>query len=122
MASPPRRGEIHLVRFNLVWLSPTEGSEQAGTRPVVVVSRDAINNYSPVIVICPLTDASHVTKSYPSDVQVVAPEGGLAKDSVVLTGQVRAISKSRLLKHLGELRPETMKQVADALKITLNLP
>jgi mRNA interferase MazF len=73
-------------------------------------------------VICPLTDASHVTKLYPNDVQVVAPEGGLAKDSVVLTGQVRAIAKSRLLKHLGELRPETMKQVEDALKITLNLP
>ena len=116
MASPPRRGEVYLVRLN-----PTEGSEQAGTRPVVVVSRDAINCYSPVIVICPLTDASHVTKLYPSDVQVVALEGGLAKDSVVLTGQVRAIAKSRLLKHLGKLRAETMEQVEDALKITLNL-
>ena len=117
MASPPRRGEIHLVRLSL-----TEGSEQAGTRPAVVVSRDAINRYSPVIVICPLTDVSRVTRLYPSDAQVVAPEGGLAKDSAVLTGQVRAIAKSRLLKHLGELRPETMKQVEQALKITLNLP
>ena len=88
---------------------------------MVVVSRDVINHYSPVIVICPLANASHVTKFYPSDMQVVAPEGGLAKDSMVLTGQVRAIAKSRLLKHLGELRPETMKQVEDALKITLNL-
>lgn len=114
--SPPRRSEIYLIQ-----LSPAEGSEQAGTRPVIVVSRNAINHYSPVIVICPLTDASHVATPYPSDVQVVAPEGGLAKDSVVLTGQVRAIAKSRLLKHLGELRPETMNQVEDALKITLNL-
>jgi len=46
---------------------------------VVVVSRDAINHYSPVIVVCPLTDASHITKLYPSDVQVIAPEDGLTK-------------------------------------------
>lgn len=113
---PPRRGEVHFAR-----LDPTEGSEQAGTRPVVVVSREAINRYSPVIVVCPLTDVVHVPKLYPSDVRVQAPEGGLSKDSVVLTGQVRAIAKSRLLKRLGELGPDTMKQVEQALKITLNL-
>jgi mRNA interferase MazF len=112
----PRRGEVYLVR-----LDPTEGSEQAGTRPAVVVSRDAINKYSPVIVICPLTDAAHVPKLYPSDVPIHAPEGGLAQDSVVLTGQVRAIAKSRLLKRLGELQPETMKHIEQALKITLHL-
>lgn len=80
---PPRRGKIYLTR-----LDPTEGSEQAGTRPVVVVSRDAINRYSPVIVVCPLTDAVRVPKLYPSDVLVKAPGGGLAKDSVILTAQV----------------------------------
>ena len=112
----PRRGEVYLVR-----LDPTEGSEQAGTRPAVIVSRDAINRHSPVIVICPLTDAAHVPKLYPSDVLVRAPEGGLAKDSVVLTGQVRAIAKSRLLRRLGELRPETMEQIEQALRITLDL-
>ncbi len=112
----PRRGEIYLVR-----LDPTEGSEQAGTRPAVVVSREAINRHSPVIVVCPLTDAAHIAKLYPSDVRVQAPEGGLAKDSVVLTGQVRAIAKSRLIRRLGELQPATMKQVERALKITLDL-
>jgi mRNA interferase MazF len=113
---PPRRGEVYLAR-----LDPTEGSEQAGTRPVVVVSREAINRYSPVIVICPLTAAARVPKFYPSDVLVKAPEGGLSKDSVILTAQVRAIAKSRLTKRLGELRPETMEQVERALKITLDL-
>lgn len=118
MASTPpsKRGEVYLVR-----LDPSEGSEQAGTRPAVVVSRDAINRHSPVIVICPLTDAARVPKLYPSDVRIQAPEGGLSKDSVVLTGQVRVIAKSRLLKRLGELRSDTMKWVEQALKITLNL-
>ena len=45
-----QRGEVYWVRLNL-----TEGSEQAGTRPAVILSRDAINHSSPVVVICPLT-------------------------------------------------------------------
>lgn len=116
-ASPPRRGEVYLLR-----LDPAEGSEQRGTRPAVVVSRDAINRASPVIVVCPLTDARRVPRLYPSDVPVKAPEGGLTRDSVVLTGQIRAVAKTRLLRRLGELRPETMGQIEQALKITLQLP
>lgn len=116
LPGPPQRGEIYLVR-----LDPTEGSEQTGTRLAVVVSRNAINRYSPVIVVCPLTDAARVSKLYPSDVKIEAPEGGLTNDSVVLTLQVRAIAKARLVKRLGELRPDTMHQIEQALKITLNL-
>ncbi len=116
-ASPPQRGEVHLLR-----LDPTEGSEQAGTRPALVVSRNTLNRASPVIVVCPLTDAARVPRRYPCDVRVRAPEGGLSRDSMVLTGQVRAVAKSRLLKRLGELSPETMRQVERALKITLELP
>ncbi len=115
--STPQRGEIYLLR-----LDPTEGSEQAGTRPAVVVSRTALNRASPVIVVCPLTDAARVPYRYPCDVEVRAPEGGLKKDSVVLTGQVRAVAKHRLLKRLGELSPETLRQVERALKTTLDLP
>ena len=114
---PPQRGEVYLLR-----LDPTEGSEQAGTRPAVIVSRDAINRASPVIVICPLTSARHISRLYPSDVLVKAPEAGLTKDSVVLTGQIRAVAKSRLVQRLGQLRPETMRRIEQALKITLQLP
>jgi len=98
-----------------------EGSKQRGSRPAVVVSRNAINQASPVIVVCPLTDACHVSRPYPSDVLVKAPEGSLTKDSVVLTGQIRAVSKTRLLARLGELQPDTIRQIEQALKITLYL-
>ena len=47
------RGDVYDAR-----LSPTEGSEQAGMRPVIIVSRNAINQHSPVIVVVPLTDAA----------------------------------------------------------------
>lgn len=112
-----RRGEVYLTR-----LDPVEGSEQVGTRPVVVVSRDAINRYSPVVVICPFTDAAHVTRFYPSDVRVNALEGGLVKDSVVLTLQVRTVAKSRLTRQLGVLESGTLQRIGSALKITLDLP
>ena len=87
----------------------------------MVVSRDAINQASPVIVVCPLTYVRHVSRPYPSDVLVEAPEGGLTKDSVVLTGQIRAVAKIRLLARLGELQPDTMRQIEKALEITLHL-
>jgi mRNA interferase MazF len=102
-------------------LDPTEGSEQAGTRPAVIVSRDAINQASPVIVVCPLTNARHIQRLYPSDVLVKAPEGGLIKDSVVLTGQVRAVAKSRLLQRIGQLKQDTIRKIEQALKIALQL-
>ena len=57
----PVRGDVFSAR-----LDPTEGSEQAGTRPVIVVSRDSINANSPVVVVIPVTDAGNVKRLYPS--------------------------------------------------------
>src|SRR5215470_6333601 len=86
------RGDV--FRANL---EPHEGSEQGGTRPVVVVSRDALNNFSPIVVIASITDAANKKKIYPSHVKVAAGKGGLTMDSIVLCEQVRAISKTRLM-------------------------
>jgi mRNA interferase MazF len=110
------RGDIYDAR-----LSPTEGSEQAGTRPVIIVSRNAINQFSPVIVIVPLTDAGNVKRPYPNNVLIQAEEGGLSIDSFALAGRVRAIATSRLLRHRGTLSPETMERIDRALRITLDL-
>jgi len=88
---------------------------------VVIISRNAINKHSPVVVVCPITDAVHVPKPYPSDVFVKAPEGGLIKNSVILTLQIRAVSKHRFLHFIGDLKTETMQKLEQALKITLNL-
>lgn len=111
-----RRGDVFEARLN-----PTEGSEQAGTRPVVIVSRDAINTNSSVVVVIPLTKAANVKRNYPNNVTVAKGEGGLTFDSVLLGGQVRAISKSRLLQQRGALTAETMQRIDHALRITLDL-
>ncbi len=110
------RGDVYDAR-----LSPTEGSEQAGTRPVIIVSRDAINRNSPVIVVMPLTKASNVTRDYPNNVRIPQDEGGLTVDSVAGHGQVRAIAKSRLQRRRGTLSAAIMEQVDRALRITLSL-
>jgi len=80
-----------------------------------------INRHSAVVIVCPLVDVATVGQTYPSDVRVAAPEGGLTSDSVVLTGQLRAIARELLVHQLGELSESVMRQVDSALRITLDL-
>lgn len=110
------RGDVFDAR-----LDPTEGSEQAGIRPVVVISRNAINESSSIIVVAPLTTATNVKRPYPNNVPIAKGEAGLTANSVVLGGQIRAISKSRLLRKRGELTTSTVQRIDQALRITLNL-
>jgi mRNA interferase MazF len=112
-----QRGEVFMAS-----LEPVEGSEQGGTRPVVIVSRDALNKFSPVVVICSITDAANKTKIYPSHVRVPAGTAGLKLDSIVVCEQVRAISKTRLRTQLGKFDKAVMTNIEAALKITLDLP
>lgn len=112
-----KRGDVYLAR-----LDPTEGSEQAGTRPVVVVSRNAINQASPVILAVPCTTHHAARRLYPSQVLLRSPDGGLKADSIALGEQVRAVAKARLLKQLGSLSIESTQRVDQALMIALDLP
>jgi mRNA interferase MazF len=112
-----KRGEVFEAR-----LDPTEGSEQAGVRPVVVVSRDAINQASPVVVVVPCTSHRAPRRIYPSQVLLRAPEGGLKVDSVALCEQVRAVAGTRLIERWGMLSPATLRRIERALLITLDLP
>jgi mRNA interferase MazF len=110
----PARGDVFTAR-----LDPTEGSEQAGTRPVIVVSRDSINANSPVVVIVPVTDAANVKRLYPSHALLAKGRGGLKMDSIVKTEQIRAIQSSRFLSYHGRLEKESMSRIEEAIKITL---
>lgn len=112
-----RRGEVVEAR-----LDPVEGSEQAGVRPVVVVSRDAINAASPVVVVVPVTSLRRGRRTYPSQVVLAAGEGGLDVESLALGEQVRAISKGRLGDRRGALPPEVMRRLDRALLVALDLP
>lgn len=111
------------VKRGEVWkadLSPTRGTEQSGGRPVVVVQTDRANPYSPHTIIVPFTTRIR-QKLLPSHVFVPAGEGGLTQDSVALCEQVRVMDHIRLLTRLGDLSAARIQQVADALRIILDL-
>jgi mRNA interferase MazF len=112
-----RRGEVYDAR-----LDPTEGSEQAGIRPVVIVSRDAINTASPVLLVVPCTTYRAGRRLYPSQVLLHAPDGGLDVDSVAMGEQVRALASSRLGRRRGQLSSTALTQLDRALLIALDLP
>jgi mRNA interferase MazF len=112
----PVRGDVFGAR-----LDPTEGSEQAGTRPVVVISRDSINANSPVVVVVPVTDAANVKRLYPSHAQLPRGSGGLKMNSVAKAEQIRAIQVSRFVGYYGRLDRDALLRIEQAIQITLAL-
>lgn len=112
----PVRGDVFNAR-----LDPTEGSEQAGTRPVVVLSRDSINANSPVVVVVPVTDATNVKRLYPSHAHLPRGSGGLKMDSVAKAEQIRAIQVSRFVGYYGRMDRDALTRIEEAIRITLAL-
>ncbi|MGB2623440.1 MAG: type II toxin-antitoxin system PemK/MazF family toxin [Candidatus Acidiferrum sp.] len=110
------RGELYLAN-----LDPIAGSEQGGTRPVLVVSRNALHTNAPIAIVVPITSRENKRRLYPTHVELRAGEGDLKKDSVVLCEKVRAVSKNRLTKRIGQIGPQALIAVDSALKIALHL-
>ena len=110
-----RRGDLYYAE-----LDPIVGSEQAGTRPVLVVSNDIGNRYSPVIVAVPITSRKIGKKWLPTHVRVRVPEL-LKNESTALTEQIRTIDKLRLKEYIGSLPDCLMKEVDQALAVCISL-
>lgn len=111
----PRRGEVYLVS-----LDPTVGAEIRKTRPAVVVQNDPANRRSPITIVAAVT-SQFEEPLYPTEVLVRAPEGGLTTDSVVLLNQIRSVDRRRVVRRLGSLKSETMREVDRALLVSLGL-
>jgi len=87
-----KRYEIYLAN-----LDPTLGSEINKTRPVVIVSDDAMNNTLNTLVVCPLTTKLHLM--WRSRIQINCAK----KEAEIAVDQIRTISKSRLIKKIDKL-------------------
>ena len=111
-----------MQRGDVFWFEPDPvlGSEQAGQRPAIVLTRDAVNSTSPVIIVVPLTTYRGQTL-YPSDVLIRAPESGLTQDSVVLGLHLRAIDRRRLGQQLGRVGRATLDQIEQAILQVLDI-
>jgi len=111
-----KRGELLLVDFN-----PVKGSEQGKIRPAVVVQNDVGNKYSSTTIVVPITSKVR-EKHYPTDVFVTAKETGLQKDGTINCAQIATVSiEHRVIKKLGEMKPEALNKVDEALKTSLAL-
>lgn len=111
----PQRGEVYLVSFD-----PTVGAEIQKTRPALVLQNDVSNEYSPITIVAAIT-SKFDEPLYPTEVLIPVPEGGLTINSVALLNHIRSIDKQRLIKRLGKLEESTMKQVNQAIQISLGL-
>lgn len=107
------RGEIYYAD-----LSPTEGSEQGGYRPVLIIQNDKGNKHSTTTIIAPIS--CRMTK-HPIPTHVIIKNSGLDRVSVILLEQIRIIDKSRLGDKIGIASNYVMKKVDDAIKISLDI-
>ena len=99
-------------------LSPSQGSEQGGLRPVVVLQNNVGNKHAPTTIVAPITSRLS-KKQLPT--HITFNGCGLAKDSVILMEQIRTIDKSRLKQKMGCLTNEKWEVVNDAIRVSLGL-
>ena len=96
--------EVEQFMIYLVELDPTKGAEIKKTRPCVVISPKAMNDYLPTVIVAPLT---HTIKSFPT--RVLSQVNG--EDGQVVLEQIRAVDKNRLKRKFGKVDLSTAENI-----------
>ncbi|MFM7887994.1 MAG: type II toxin-antitoxin system PemK/MazF family toxin [Pseudanabaena sp.] len=107
------RGEIWLAN-----LDPTQGSEQAGTRPIIIFQENTVSKFTSTIITIPLTTNLR-RAALPTCLLISNGQGGLNQDSVALCHQLRVLDKTRLIKRLGQLDFEAIARLESVVLFTL---
>lgn len=103
-----KQGEIWLANLN-----PGKGSEQKGLRPVVIISGNMLNQYLPIVIVCPLTSK---IKNYKGNLVLIPDnQNGLTEPSEILTFHIRSVSKDRLVSNLGNIKQEQLSVIKKGL-------
>jgi len=109
-----RRGDIYLANLN-----PWKGSEQGGTRPVLVLQNNDGNIYCPTLIVAPIT--TQLKKTELPTHKYFARVKGLRDPSMVSLEQIKTIDKCRVLSYLGRLTRAQMAEVDEACLISLGM-
>ncbi|WP_373493024.1 type II toxin-antitoxin system PemK/MazF family toxin [Aquiflexum sp.] len=109
-----KQGEIWFADLN-----PTKGSEQAGLRPIVILSGNLLNKYLSVVISAPLTSK---IKNYQGN-PVIKPNdrNGLTKNSELLMFHIQSISKERLVRRIGEISSNELAKALETLDDLMRL-
>jgi mRNA interferase MazF len=103
-----------VLRGDIVWadLNPVRGSEQAGLRPVLVLSADVFNRHSGTVIAAAITSQPQ-RAGFP--LTLPRSDSKLPKRSWVKIGQIRTLSTERLGKRLARATPDELEQVLEGL-------
>ena len=112
--------EVHRGEVFYADLSPVVGSEQGGIRPVLIIQNEVGNRHSPTVIAAAITSRQDKNR-LPTHISVRAERFGLAKDSIILTEQIRTLDKRRLRERAGRISPEDMRRVDEALGVSMGL-
>ncbi len=107
-----KKGEIWLVK-----IPKSNGHEQSGLRPVIVLSSVEAN----VVFILPFTSNLTALRFIHTVEILPSVTNGLSTASVALVFQLRAIDSKRLIRKIGDLETDTMAQVNEMIKKLLTL-
>lgn len=110
-----RRGDIYLADLN-----PFVGSEQGGTRPVLLLQNNAGNYFCPTLIVAPITSRVWKKSEQPTHCRI-ENLNCLSDSSMVLLEQIRTIDKRRVKKYMGRLDKAQMRKVDDCIEISLGL-
>ena len=110
-----KRGDIFYAD-----LSPVVGSEQGGTRPVLIVQNDTGNRHSPTVIAAAITSQTGKAR-LPTHISLSGHDVGLSRDSIVLLEQIRTIDKQRLTGFVGHLDEKAMLLVDKAIVISFGI-
>jgi mRNA interferase MazF len=103
-----KQGEIWLANLN-----PGNGSKQKGQRPVVIISGNMLNQYLPIVIVCPLTSK---IKNYKGNLVLIPDnQNGLTETSEILTFHIRSVSKDRLVSKFGNIKQEQLLSIKKGL-------
>src|ERR1700689_4337261 len=106
-----QRGEIYLVNLN-----PVAGREQAGRRPVLVISIDAINRLPLVVTVVVGTKGENIRRDYPTNIRLSAAETGLPMETVFLCFQLRSLDATRFSSAAaGRALPNALERVENTV-------
>jgi mRNA interferase MazF len=107
---PARQGEVWFAD-----LEPTQGREQAGLRPVLVLSVDQLGaGPSELAIVVPLTRTERPSPLY---VAVDPPEGGLRERSFAMPEMVRSLWRGRLVERWGRVTASTLREVGGRVRL-----
>jgi mRNA interferase MazF len=103
-----------ILRGELRWadLNPVRGHEQAGIRPILILSHDVFNERSGTVIAIAITSQPQ-RANFPLTLELESK--GLPKQSWAKISQIRTISVERIGKRIGRVSPEQLAQIIDGL-------